>query len=217
MEFEWFGAVVTQEATRILRWTPTSSCAGGSPGECQKRDFGIAVQPLSVRSDTNKFGDGGLMNRHHDRCMMLRRLIAVLMVAPTTFSLGRLSGELRDGEVHHETAATASSPSKTSSGDHGHEDDSSHGSEHQHGTSGDRFTHQRGPLLVGVSTLREAILAKVASPILLASPPLDRSVEPFVCPPRALPLPALADLPQFRTLCFQTTDQSRSPVADRYQ
>jgi len=54
------------------------------------------------------------------------------------------TGVLRDGLVHHESSADAAVHQETSRGDHGHEDrraGAEHGSEHQHGTSGDHCTH----------------------------------------------------------------------------
>lgn len=117
---------------------------------------------------------------------MSRRLIAALMVFTTAFSLGeKVSGELRDGEVHHESTVKATSHSQNSQGEHGHEDDSSHDSEHEHGTSSDHCTHQHGPVLSGVGALREAVLSEVSFSFFAPSLPSDRSTEPFLRPPRA--------------------------------
>lgn len=50
-------------------------------------------------------------------------------------------GEVRDGAVHHESAAEAIEHSESGQGEHGHEDAGEHGPEHQHGTSVDHCTH----------------------------------------------------------------------------
>lgn len=60
-----------------------------------------------------------------------------------------VAGVLRDGEVHHESAATAAAHAGRSAGEHGHEDagsagDHEHGPEHQHGTANDHCTHTHG-------------------------------------------------------------------------
>jgi len=80
------------------------------------------------------------------RHMRSRALIASLLLAAYgATAVEAVVGQLRDGEVHHETvAAAAEHQADTGRGEHGHEDpatDGEHGPEHQHGTSGDHCTH----------------------------------------------------------------------------
>jgi len=90
------------------------------------------------------------------RFPFFRRLLGVLLaIAIAASSAEALSGELRDGGVHHEGAAeaTAHHDVQGTHGDHGHEDASSpgaheHGPGHEHGTSADHCTHVHGQALI---------------------------------------------------------------------
>jgi hypothetical protein len=84
---------------------------------------------------------------------VFRRLIAlVLLLAVSGSAAESLVGQLRDGEVHHETSVAAASHASHARGDHGHEDAGApsheHGGEHQHGTNADHCTHQHGTAVV---------------------------------------------------------------------
>lgn len=81
--------------------------------------------------------------------MVFRRLIALLLLLVMTGSMVEpVVGVLRDGVVHHETAASAAVHAAQAAGDHGHEEgppyDHQHGRHHQHGTGADHCTHQHG-------------------------------------------------------------------------
>jgi len=96
-------------------------------------------------------------------------------------------GELRDGEVHHESAAAALDHTQSSQGEHGHEDPGSnpqHGSEHEHGTSGDHCTHTHSAgLLTHLDfTLVAGTVSTLESATLIRS---DTSVGSLFHPPRA--------------------------------
>lgn len=117
---------------------------------------------------------------------MLRRLIASLaFVAITLSSAEAVIGELRDGEVHHESLAEAAAHDHGLKGEREHEHGSPHGPDHQHGTSSDHCTHQHGEQLNGVEILLAAgpsdAFVSFFEPSLLS----DRVTEPFFRPPRA--------------------------------
>ncbi len=84
----------------------------------------------------------------------MRRLLALVLLLVTAASaLESVRGELRDGAVHHESAATAAFHALDAQGDHGHEDGSLPGSHrhsrgHEHGTNSDHCTHQHGPAML---------------------------------------------------------------------
>jgi hypothetical protein len=85
------------------------------------------------------------------RLSALSRLIAAAsLLALAASSSESLVGELRDGEVHHESVASAASHHDGMGlrSDHGHEDGGTtrhrHGSKHQHGTTADHCTHAHG-------------------------------------------------------------------------
>lgn len=84
----------------------------------------------------------------------MRRLLAlVLLLLGAASSLESVVGELRDGAVHHESAATAAFHAPEARGDHGHEDGSlpgnhRHSQGHEHGTGSDHCTHQHGTALL---------------------------------------------------------------------
>jgi hypothetical protein len=82
------------------------------------------------------------------RRLCLGRLVAAISIFAVLTSTGEsLVGELRDGEVHHESVAKAMShhDSMGLRSDHGHEDGGAaghrHGSNHEHGTNADHCTH----------------------------------------------------------------------------
>jgi hypothetical protein len=85
-----------------------------------------------------------------------RRLLGVsLALALTASGAEALSGQLRNGDIHHEglAKATAHHDVQVAHGDHGHEDASStgtheHGAGQAHGTSADHCTHVHGQGLV---------------------------------------------------------------------
>lgn len=116
---------------------------------------------------------------------MFRRLAAVLMLLAVTFSSAEtVIGELRDGEVHHESTVEAAAHAHGSHNEHGHEDGSSHGPDHQHGTSSDHCTHQHGEQL---NEVRIILVGPPDASVSFAHPSLfsDRVIEPFPRPPRA--------------------------------
>lgn len=77
--------------------------------------------------------------------MRFRAIIAtLLLVGYGATSVEVVVGELRDGEVHHESVVAAAEHQANTDGEHGHEetaDDAEHGPDHQHGTAGDHCTH----------------------------------------------------------------------------
>ena len=84
--------------------------------------------------------------------MNFRRFFALFLMFGLAVSLGEpVLGELRDGEVHHESATAAALHSLQAQGDHGHEDAGApthqHGNDHEHGTGADHCTHQHGTAL----------------------------------------------------------------------
>lgn len=117
----------------------------------------------------------------------MRRAIAlVLLIISAASPIEAVAGELRDGEIHHETSAEASRHSATSMGEHGHEhgrtfEDESHdhatdegdpdGTEHRHGTGSDHCTHAHGPAL--------------AAPAVAAAVPSETGTVPAVHVPVA--------------------------------
>ena len=86
--------------------------------------------------------------------MRWRSLVGLaLLLGYGSASVEAVLGELRDGDVHHETTVEAlNHASHDGTGEHGHEDDgahSAHGPEHEHGTSGDHCTHAHSAGLPG--------------------------------------------------------------------
>lgn len=117
---------------------------------------------------------------------MFRRLIASLAFLAITLSSGEaVIGELRDGEVHHESLAEAATHDHGPNGEREHEHGSPHGPKHRHGTSSDHCTHQHGEQLSGMEVLLVAgppeAFVSFFEPSLLS----DRTTEPFLRPPRA--------------------------------
>lgn len=123
------------------------------------------------------------------RGLMFRRLTALFMlVIATTGSVETTVGEVRDGEVHHESVATASRHAHGARGDHGHEDRNGsveHGPDHQHGTAADHCTHAHGPALTTPQRLE--VTVTVHHVALLEHHPAapEASRVPHRRPPRA--------------------------------
>jgi hypothetical protein len=85
--------------------------------------------------------------------MTLRRILALLLLlAAGLAQVEPVWGELRDGEVHHESVQTALAHHAEADGDHGHEDagapEHPHGEDHQHGTTLDHCTHHHSAAAV---------------------------------------------------------------------
>ena len=122
--------------------------------------------------------------------MIVRRLVAFLMLlAVFGSSVESLLGALRDGQVHHETAATAAAHALKAQGDHGHEDagslpDHPDGGRHEHGTSADHCTHQHGTALPAVFAFSLPV-GTLSDP--LPEPPVHtgRLARALFHPPRA--------------------------------
>ncbi|MEW5926043.1 MAG: hypothetical protein AB1941_01015 [Gemmatimonadota bacterium] len=121
----------------------------------------------------------------------MRRLLALLLLLLTAGSaLESVLGELRDGEVHHESGALAALHGVDARGDHGHEDGSlpgnhRHSRGHEHGTNSDHCTHQHGTAML--VTPFEPLFSGLVQEI----PPASRSrgphgtPTPLFHPPRA--------------------------------
>lgn len=117
---------------------------------------------------------------------MFRRLIALFMLLSITFSSAEtVIGVLRDGAIHHESSAEAGNHALRSLGEHGHEDSSSHGPDHKHGTPADHCTHQHGTLLTETRVALIVGLPTVSDPFLEPSNWLDRFTDPSFRPPQA--------------------------------
>lgn len=106
--------------------------------------------------------------------MCLRRCVAVaLLLGYSASSAEAVVGVVRDGAVHHESAATAAVHNETERGDHGHEDpaaaESEHGRDHQHGTAGDHCTHTHGTSLPSGYDFEVPACAETAVEIVLRS------------------------------------------------
>jgi hypothetical protein len=131
----------------------------------------------------------------------VRRTIAfVLLVLTTASPMEAVAGELRDGEIHHETSAEASRHAATSMGDHGHEhgrafDDESHdhaadeddpeGTEHRHGTGSDHCTHAHGPALAAPAVAAVVTARTGTIPVVTVPAPSDHTSPPLHEPPRS--------------------------------
>ena len=104
--------------------------------------------------------------------MDVRRWFALFLMFALTVSFAEpVLGELRDGEVHHESGAAAAFHALEADGEHGHEDAGSpaheHGGEHQHGTGADHCTHQHGtatPTTVAFAILPTTTIRHAAHP-----------------------------------------------------
>jgi hypothetical protein len=99
---------------------------------------------------------------------MAHRFLALVLLYATAVSLVEpVLGELRDGEIHHESAAAALTHAQFADGDHGHEDAGTpaheHGREHRHGTSADHCTHQHGTAAPATVTLPFVLATAVHS------------------------------------------------------
>lgn len=118
---------------------------------------------------------------------MWRRLIAGL-----TILLGALAnaetliGTVRDGDVHHETVATALAHKSLAPGIHDHPDtpgssDGGSGPGHQHGTAADHCTHHHGAALPSPGLLLGGRDAGVRPQSL--DPDSQRGVDSLAAPP----------------------------------
>lgn len=116
----------------------------------------------------------------------LRRLTAALLLfSPSAWSLEAGLGMSREGNVHHESLATAMDHQSGASGEHGHEDGGpvDHGPKHRHGTAADHCTHVHG---IGLASVCPDIEAPVLAipPRAASSPRIERATTPDVPPPR---------------------------------
>lgn len=89
------------------------------------------------------------------------RLVAItLFLAISGSSSEAIAGQVRDGAVHHESAAAAAQhcDGTQAHGNHGHEDTSAPGTQqHLHGTGADHSTHVHGQWLVTSFTLAVSV------------------------------------------------------------
>jgi len=112
----------------------------------------------------------------------------LLLFSVTVFALEPALGEARDGTVHHEAAAAASTHSSAASGDHGHEDegqDHQHGSDHRHGTIQDHCAHLHAMDVVAPATMPFIDNRTESSSIVAPSSHTGSSLPPPGQPPRA--------------------------------
>jgi ABC-type nickel/cobalt efflux system permease component RcnA len=127
----------------------------------------------------------------------MRRFIAlILLIFSTATSLEAVVGQVRDGEVHHETAARATQHAARTTGEHGHEHGMSaqsqdrdasgeeHGPKHQHGTGADHCTHAHGPALSADGSHLTAASVRARMPRLDVPVPSEITVPPLYHPPR---------------------------------
>ena len=118
--------------------------------------------------------------------MMARRLIALLMLVTVAgSSVESVVGQLRDGAIHHESISDAAAHASVSHGEHGHEDESSHGPDHQHGTPTDHCTHQHGTPLRAPRVVLSLILRPISYSFVEPFVWSDRFSEPSFRPPQA--------------------------------
>ena len=104
--------------------------------------------------------------------MDYRRWFALFLTFALTVSFVEpVLGELRDGEIHHESDAAAALHAAQADGEHGHEDAGTpahpHGGEHQHGTGTDHCTHQHGvaaPTTVGFALVPTTLIQHATHP-----------------------------------------------------
>ena len=111
---------------------------------------------------------------------------ALLMLFTIAFSQTEtVMGLLRDGVVHHESAAAAAVHALAAEGEHGHEDGAPHGPNHEHGTPADHCTHQHGNLFTPRSP--DLAILGYTIPQVFIEPSLlfDRFSEPAFHPPQA--------------------------------
>lgn len=123
--------------------------------------------------------------------MRWRSLVALVLLAGYGISSAEVVlGELRDGEVHHESTATALDHTQGASaqGEHGHEDDgqeAEHGPEHEHGTSADHCTHSHSASLPGDQPAFSVIACTRTLPVPPATTRSDDTPDSLYRPPRA--------------------------------
>ncbi|MEX2584426.1 MAG: hypothetical protein WD766_14245 [Gemmatimonadota bacterium] len=117
---------------------------------------------------------------------MLRRFAALLMLLIVTFSnVETVTGVIRDGTVHHESAAAAAGHAAQAKGEHGHEDGAPHGPQHEHGTQSDHCMHQHGNLLTPRAPTFAIVTHTIPQSFLEPLLWLERFTEPSFRPPQA--------------------------------
>jgi len=114
------------------------------------------------------------------RCLTL----LVFLTLPIGSNVEPVVGELRDGTVHHESAAAAAAHRPAAPGEHGHEDGSSqssqheHGSQHQHGSTADHCTHAHGTALPAAMAVSfTAVVVKLETIDTIEHPTRDQRVH----------------------------------------
>ncbi len=136
-------------------WRLLSAHARGDADLDGSEHDGPSGAPLPVGRGKRRLGNRP--ERLYRLSMSLRRLLSALairrsialalLLGYSASSAEAAIGVLRDGAVHHESAAAAVIHQETHQGDHGHEDPGAgaeHGSDHRHGTSSDHCTHVHG-------------------------------------------------------------------------
>lgn len=122
--------------------------------------------------------------------MMTKRLTAALMIFTwALMSVESVMGELRDGDVHHESSLEAVQHRAASGGGFGHDhaeepgradQDNEQDRDHRHGSSADHCTHLHGVALI------EMVAAATPTPVDYAcdwpSPSSNHSVPAEVLP-----------------------------------
>src|SRR5688572_13702768 len=128
----------------------------------------------------------GLITRRVSR---LRRCLSLALFLGYSASTGEATiGPLRDGAVHHESPASAAAHQEASRGDHGHEDPGAgaeHGSDHQHGTSGDHCTHAHGMGLPSASAMVAIMIRDEATVEAVPLTPDGTTLRSHFRPPKA--------------------------------
>ena len=109
-----------------------------------------------------------MLGRLRRRVIRRRAFALVLLAAIMGFTVEPVVGVVRDGDVHHETAAEAAAHSGLASADHAHEQTDSRSSEHtdgshEHGSSADHCSHAHGPALLGAFAFEIATTQKLFS------------------------------------------------------
>ena len=123
--------------------------------------------------------------------MNLRPLMALALLASfATSSLEAVAGLVRDGEVHHESTATAAVHAVESTGEHGHEGaqegfGEEHGPDHEHGTGSDHCTHAHGNALAPTPAAPAWAGPGVVIPTPPSRVPPGPDFRPLLHPPRA--------------------------------
>lgn len=166
-----------------------TSGSGGGGDASHGEPTEIRNDPVCRTSRTDEgYGQSSTPFRtFSDTEIVFRRLVAFFMLLAVTFSYGEtVTGMLRDGAVHHEeSAATAALHAIAAQGEHGHEDGSSHGPGHEHGTPADHCTHQHGTEFGPRSPGLAVFSCTIPDIFLEPSLRLDHPYEPSFRPPRA--------------------------------